>query len=284
MTAVGSGTANDRAKAREAWESWWKTNRDKIDLAKIQFEEAYQGLTVVAELENRVWECSSDGTKRWEVAANVSRPIDIRPLPGGRILVAEHGANRVTERDRTGNILWEYPCQAQPVVCQRLPSGNTFIATYYELLEVTPDKKQLYSHKTQGMIYHAEKQRDGSMVYVTSTNQVVELDATGRQVRTVATPGTTSGWASVERLTNGNYLVALYSANRVVEIDATGKEIWEVKDGTKRPQSPGHATRLRNGHTLVASIEGRKVIEYDRDGKEVWSVAAPGRPFHAWRR
>src|SRR5207237_3179595 len=137
---------------------------------------------------------------------NASRPIDARLLPGGRVLVAEHGANRVTERDRKGNILWEHRVNSQPVVCQRLPNGNTFIATYQELLEVKPDKTQLYSHKTtNGMIYHAEKMRDGHMVYVTSGNAVIELDAEGKQVRTVSTAqaGNTGGWASAEKLANG---------------------------------------------------------------------------------
>jgi HEAT repeat protein len=279
--SVGTGADPERKKARNAWEAWWKENADKIDLAKVNLDEGFQSGVVIAELEGRVWEAGPDHTARWSFN-NASRPIDARLLPGGRVLVAEHGGNRVTERDRKGNVLWEHRVTSQPVVCQRLPNGNTFIATYGELTEVRPDKTVLYSHKTRnGMIYHAEKLRDGRFIYVTSGNTVIELDADGKEARTISTnaAGNTSGWSSVERLSNGNYLIALYSNSKVVEMDPAGKVVWQCM-----APNPGHATRLRNGNTLVANIEGRTVVEYGRDGKEVWSVKAPGRPFHAWRR
>ena len=283
--SVGPGTEVERRKARAAWETWWSANREKVDLAKVSLDESFQSGIIIAELEGRVWEAGPDGMARWSFNS-ANRPIDARLLPGGRVLVAEHGANRVTERDRKGTVLWEHKVTNQPVVCQRLPNGNTFIATYQDLLEVTPAGKTLYSHKTlNGMIYHAEKMRDGHFVYVTSGNMVIELDADGkvlRQINTIAA-GNTSGWSSVERLTNGNYLVAFYSNNLVAELDPAGKVIWRMTP-EKPGQNPGHAMRLRNGNILVANIEGRTVVEYDRAGKEVWSVKSPGRPFHAWRR
>ncbi len=248
----------------------------------MNLDDSFQSGVVIAELEGRVWEAGPDGSARWSFNG-ANRPIDARSLPGGRVLVAEHGANRVTERDRKGNILWQHTLASQPVVCQRLPNGNTFIATYQELLEVKPDKTVVYSHKAKnGMIYHAEKMRDGRFVYVTSGNTVFELDADGKEVKTINTAafGNTSGWSSVEKLPSGNYLIALYSNNKVVEVDGAGKVVWQCT-----AKNPGHAMRLRNGNTLVANVEGRTVVEYDASGKnEVWNVKAPGRPFHAWRR
>jgi hypothetical protein len=281
--AVGAGADLERRKARDAWEAWWKDSGDKLDLAKVNLDDnTFHSGVVIAELEGRVWEAGPDGSARWSFNG-ANRPIDARSLPGGRVLVAEHGANRVTERDRQGNILWQHTLTSQPVVCQRLPNGNTFIATYQEMLEVKPDKTVLYSHKARnGMIFHAEKMRDGRFVYVTSGNTVFELDADGKEVKTINTAafGNTSGWSSVEKLPNGNYLIALYSNNKVVEVDGTGKVVWQCT-----AKNPGHAMRLRNGNTLVANIEGRTVVEYDATGKnELWTVKAPGRPFHAWRR
>jgi hypothetical protein len=200
-------------------------------------------------------------------------------LPGGRVLVAEHGNGRVTERDLKGKVLWEQRVASQPVGCQRLPNGNTFIVTYNDLLEVTPAGKEvLKTHVNGGMIWNAQRLPSGHVVYVQSNGQVVELDAGGTEVHRVNV-GNTSGWASVERLANGHYLVALYSGRKVVEVDAGGKTYWECT-----VDSPGHATRLRNGNTLVASIEGRRVYEFDRSGKEVWKQATQGRPFHVRRR
>src|SRR5262249_37550656 len=161
-------------------------------------------------------------------------------LPGGRVLVAEHGANRVTERDRKGNILWQHGLTSQPVSCQRLPNGNTFIATYQELLEVTPDNKVVYRYPTgNGMIYQAEKLRDGRFVYVSSGSALFELEDDGKVARqlNLGAIGNTSGWSSVERLPSGNYLVALYSNNKVVEVDAACKVVWQCNAA-----NPGHAT------------------------------------------
>jgi HEAT repeat protein len=278
--SVGGGSEAERKKAREEWTKWWADNAEKIDLAKVDLEEPAQRLNLVIESEGKIWECGPDKTSRWSFQCQ-GQPLDARMLPGGRILVAEHSGGRVSERDLKGNVLWEYKCQ-NPVVCQRLPNGNTFLATYQEIIEVTPDKKVAFSQRTNnGMIFHAEKMRDGHIVYVTGSNQVVELDASGKELKKVNTQagGNTGGWASAERLANGNYLVALYSSGKVVELDEKGKVVWSVNS-----PSPGHATRLRNGNTLVASIEGRALYEYDRTGKEIWTVQAPGRPFHAWRR
>lgn len=282
--SAGNWDEAGRKKCREVWEAWWKLKQNDIDLAKINFEDSYLGLNVIAELDGsgkaasgRIVECGPDRKDRWQID-NVVRPIDAVLLPGGRILVAEHGQARVSERDREGKILWEHKTQNQPVTAQRLPNGNTFIVTYNELLEVTPTNKVIYSHSGRAMIFHGQKLRNGNMVYVTGNSQVVELDPAGKQIRSINV-GNTSGWASVEKLPNSHYLVALYSGRKVVEVDENGKVFWECAC-----ESPGHATRLRNGNTLVASIEGRKVLEYNRAGEVVWSKQTQGRPFHARRR
>ncbi len=271
-----------RSKCRYAWEAWWKEQKDRLDLTRVNLEDAYLGLNLTAELDGsargggRIWECGPDGKVRWEI--HVSRPIDAHLLPSGRVLVAEHGHSRVTERDREGKVLWEHRVDNQPVAVQRLLSGNTFIVTYSELLEVTPANKVVYSFRRPGMIYHGSKLRNGNIVYVASNNQVVELDGAGREVHRVPV-GNTSGWASVEKLSGGTYLVALYSGRKVVEVDDSGKVLWETQ-----VDSPGHASRLRNGNTLVASIEGRKILEISRAGTTVWQQATQGRPFHVHRR
>jgi hypothetical protein len=283
--AVSAGAWDEasRRKNRAAWEAWWKQQERRVDLTRLNLDDVYLGLNVVAELDgagrggSRIWECGPDGKARWEIS-NVSRAIDAHLLPGGRVLVAEHGHSRVTERDRDGKVLWEQRVENQPVSCQRLPNGNTFIVTYNELLEVTPANAVVFSSKRPGMIYHGQKLRNGNMVYVQSNNQLVEVDPRGNELKTVSV-GNTGGWASVEKEPSGTYLVALYSGRKVVEVDDRGKVLWECS-----VESPGHATRLRNGNVLVASIEGRKVMEINRAGTVVWQQATQGRPFHVYRR
>jgi PQQ-like domain len=285
VPTVAGADAAARHRLRVAWDDWWKTNADRIDLARASRREACLGLNLVVELDSadrggpgRVWECGADGRSRWEIT-NLHRPIDARLLPSGRVLVAEHSPPRVTERERDGRVVWEYTPSGQPVSCERLPDGNTFIATYNELLEVNRDKGVVCSIKLPAMmVFYACKLRNGHYLYVSSNNRVVELDVSGKEISSVAVENS-GGWASVERLVGGNLLVALYNAKKVVELDRTGRVLWQCD-----VEFPGHATRLTNGNTLVASIEGRRIVEFDRAGKEVWHQSTSGRPFHAYRR
>ena len=211
---------------------------------------------------------------RWQIK-ELSGPSDVQLLPGGRVLIAERNANRVTERDRKGAILWQHLDQQSPVSCQRLPGGNTLIASFGELYEVTPDGKKV--HTLPGSYRHAVRLRNGHIVYVTSDGNVTEMDATWKQIRTVLPEKYAAGagyWASVEQLPNGRLLVALGGQSKVIEMDWTGKVHWEIT----QPNCV-FAARLPNGNTLVSCFENRVLVEVDRTGKEVNSTKLQGRPF-----
>jgi|TARA_B110000285_G_C15077998_1_gene591856 hypothetical protein len=77
----------------------------------------------------------------------------------GNTLVTLTNGNRVIEYDATGNIIWEIDNSlfdgnplADPCGAQRLPNGNTVIASYgakkgIKLLEVTPDKEIVWTYE-----------------------------------------------------------------------------------------------------------------------------------------
>jgi hypothetical protein len=284
--SLGTGDMESRQKARKIWVAWWKQNAAKIDLAKINLEEAQIGLNLIAELagngggNGRVWACGADGKARWQIA-DAQGPVDARLLPGGRVLIAEHHGRRITERDQKGKVLWQTSTQSNPVSCQRLANGNTLIATYNEICEVNREGKKLYSHTISNMIFWAEKLRNGNILYVHSNNQIVEITTAGKEVRTVplVQTGGPGGWAGVDLLPNGHYVVALYGSRKVVEIDAAGKVLWEKGVGN----TTTYAMRLRNGNTLVAVTDANALIEYDRSGKEVSKLTTTGRPFRVRR-
>src|SRR5262249_9212699 len=105
---LAGGDAAHRLKCRDAWERWWQANAAKVDLARLTQGEPIKWFTIVVEVDGinagngnngRVWECGPDGKQRWEWL-NVSGPVDVQVLPGGRYLLAEYYASRVTERDR----------------------------------------------------------------------------------------------------------------------------------------------------------------------------------------
>ena len=281
--ALGIGDDATRKNCRKEWEKWWLASAATVDMSQLESEETSLGLNVVCDCDvegnyrvGSVWECAADGKPRWQITG-VKNPADVQLLPGGRVLVAECQGFNVTERDREGKVLWSHPVENYPVSCQRLPNGNTFIATYNELMEVTRDGKKVFSHKTAGSVFCAKKLRNGNILYAHGQGQIVELDGSFREVRRI-TVGGMSAWASVEPLPNGRYLVSQYNKNQVIEVDENGRTQWECA-----VQTPAWCTRLSNGNTLVASTEGHRILELDRAGKEVWQRETQGRPFRVRR-
>ena len=167
-----------------------------------------------------------------------------------------------------------------PVTCQRLANGNTFIATHSELLEISRQGKVIYSHRIPLQVFAARKLRDGHILYIQNKCKVVEIDQTGKEVRSIPAGNTVcNGWASFELLSNGHFLIGQYNANKVREIDASGKVLWE-----REVVTPAHATRLANGNTLVASSETNRIVELNPAGKPVSQRITKGRPVRVYQR
>lgn len=280
-------SAPSREKAAKAWQKWLGANQAKIDLTVLNDHESYLGLFTICEYDNRVGaiqstvsESTRGGTKRFSFGnGTIQGAMDAQTLPNGRILVAENNVNRVTERDTSGNIQWTYQCPVNPISVQRLPNGNTFIASYNMVWEIKPDKTEVYriNPGPQYYMFGARKAKNGHIVAITAQGFIIELETpTGKQVnqRQIQTQGQ---WCSAELMPNGNYLVASFFPNNgsVREIDRnTGGEVW-----SKPFPGAFRATRLPNGNVLVASMQTRQVAEIDRAGNTRWSVTCAGRPW-----
>jgi hypothetical protein len=268
-----------RQECRSAWETWWSKESGRVDLARLQREQPPSGLTVACEDDKdsgRVWAWGQSGQPCWEVP-RLEGPKDVQLLSNGRVLIAEHHANRVSERNREGKLLWEYETSINPIACQRLANGNTLIATYEEVYEVTREGEKRFRHRERQGIRDARRLANGHLLYVAATGVLLEFDATGEhELRRIRPEDYAAGarvGARVEPLLNGRYLLALAGADRVIEIDSAGKIHWDCK--IARPMA---ATRLRNGHTLIASLGDHCVLEVDRTGKEVNKLILRGRP------
>src|SRR5207245_1532465 len=103
--------------------------------------------------------------------------LDAEVLPGNRLLVAEYYARRVTERNHKGEILWQKDITG-PLVAQRLPNGNTFIATDEMVLEIDRADKEIFSFKMPSgeRIMKAMKLPNGQIACLTDGVRVVRLD------------------------------------------------------------------------------------------------------------
>ncbi len=272
-----------RRRCREAWSDWWRANGATADLSRINAPRRTLGYTLLLDMDftnnnnmGRLLEVGPDGKPRWQFG-NLSFPMDAQILPGNRVLVAEYHGMRVTERDFKGDILWRKQV-AMPINCQRLPNGNTFIATRDQLLEVDRRDKELYTIRRPAHdVMAACKLRNGQIVLLTRAGLCLRLDTTGRELKSfMAGPGQ---YGCLDVLPNGRILIAQPSNNRVVEHDADGKIVWEAT-----VPWPNSATRLANGHTLVASQNTQRVVELDRTGKTVWELKTEARPWRARRR
>jgi HEAT repeat protein len=280
--------AASRRKYRDAWLAWWKDNGQSVNLAKLRQRPRLLGYTLLVLLdEGKVLEVGPDNRSRWEIS-DLKLPLDAQMLPGDRVLIAEYYAQRVTERNTRGDILWSQhvvsPLVAQggPLAAQRLPNGNTFIVTDSQLLEVDRDHKEVFSYSLPGgqRIMKATKLSNGDMVCLTTDPRIVRLDRTGKEISSFPVELATRLFGGrLHVLPTGRVLVPHNAENKVVEYDPQGKAVWEV-----HVEQPIAAWRLPNGNTLVTSMSQNRAIEFDRAGHEVWQYRASTRVTRAFRR
>lgn len=268
-----------RRKCRDAWAAWWHEHNDKVNLAKLAGVEPLRGYTLLVLLDaGRVVEVDADNKPRFQIDG-LQFPLDAQMLPEDRVLIAEHHASRVTERNRFGEILWEHRVQL-PLAAQRLPNGHTFIATQMQFLEVNADGRVLKARALPSgeSIMKAQMLANGEIACVTNSSRFVRLDATGKEIQSIPVNVQTSG-GRIDVLPNGRVLVPELKNNRVVEYDADGKIVWQVPSN-----EPIAAVRLANGNTLVTSYNQPRAVELDRTGKEVWEYKTDTRVTRAFRR
>jgi HEAT repeat protein len=272
-----------RQSCRQAWQAWWKEHAATASLAGLRNGHALLGRTTMIMLDvGRIIEVEGDAV-RWQIDG-LDFPLDLQVLDNDHILIAEYYGNKVTERDFKGQVVWQCLCP-EPQMAQRLPNGNTFIASKYRLLEVDPAGREVMqknlSPANDGIMKSA-KLASGEIVCVFDTGRVARLDATAS--REIAPSfriaiGKPLFGGRVDVLPNGGVLIPHHLENKVVEYDSTGKQVWQV-----HVDQPIAATRLRNGDTLVTSMSQNRAVEFDRAGNEVWQYQRDSRVTRAIRR
>jgi len=287
-----------RYKCSEAWAHWWKDHEAKIEIPKLNEKKASHGYTLVVMFEKgAVAELDAQNRPRFQIDG-LQLPLDAQMLPGDRVLIAEHNANRVTERNRKGVVLWQKQI-ASPLVAQRLPNGHTFIATQSnqvqppapQLVEVDRDGKVVFSFSFPSgeAIMKATKLPNGDIACVTSLLNVrryVRLDAAGKELQSFHNARVMTIGGRLEVLPSGHVLIPEKENHRVVEYDSRGRVIWELPLPNSDPVA---AVRLPTGNTLVTSYDRgmglpTPATEYDREGNEVWSYKSDTPVTRAFRR
>ena len=274
-----------RAACRDAWLAWWKDQGPKVDLAHLEAAPKLQGKTLLVLLDQgRVMEVGPANQELWHVDGLVF-PLDAQLLGDDRLLVAEYHADRVTERSikNPTKELWRHDVRG-PLVAQRLPSGNTFIATDMSLLEVDKEGKEVLNvamPDESKRIMKAMKLPNGEIACLVSDARVLRLDAKGKEIASFQVDlGMRLFGGRIHMLPSGRVLVPHHAEGKVVEYDGKGKPVWEVAF-----DKPVAATRLPNGHTLITSMNATTgAVEVDRAGRQVWSYRTTTRVTRALRR
>src|SRR5262249_32252608 len=147
---------------------------------------------------------------------------------------------------------------------ERLRNGDTFIVAQNLLLQVNRAKREvLRIDRNQHDVRTARRLPNGKIVLITSRNQYILLDRTGKEVET--TNPQARYYYQNEILDNGNVIVPLGWNNKVVEYDPNGKEVWSITS-----EQPLHTVRLPNKNVLVSSQNWPyKFLEHDKTGKKI---------------
>jgi hypothetical protein len=273
-----SGDRAARQAFRDEWLAWWKEHGGQIDLAKLEKSPSLLGYTMIILLDaGRVLEVGAGKQVRWQVDG-LQFPLDAQILTGNRVLVAENQGNRVTERNFKGEILWQKEVDS-PIMAQRLPNGNTFIANNDLLMEVDRTGKELYTfHRPGSEIMKALKLPNGEIAFASSTTNFIRLNAKGEEIKRFPAFVDIFG-GRLDVLPNGHVIIPEHGRNRVVEYDADGKIVWEVPIDV-----PIAAVRLPNGNTLVTSMNRPRGVEVNQKGTVVWEYTANTRVTRLFRR
>ena len=180
---------------------------------------------------NRVSERDLNGKITLQRNPNNLQPLAAEMVPDGGMLVVCRGG--IIEYDKEGKVKFQYPRQTYDILGgRRLPNGDTvFLANIFQgpnCFRLDAKGAEIGKPLTLGRVFN-----QGLMgmdligeetILVGEQDKVVEYDLkTGK-----------AGWkhgigsaSSVQRLPNGNTLIASLNTNRVVEVDPDGTEVWE---------------------------------------------------------
>lgn len=300
---VGAGSAPVRRRCRIAWERWQREYGPGLDLTLLDRGARRPGLVLgvagAGFSRARLILLGCDGRPRWHADLDLhekhresprrpkgaarapqveiddyGRIQEVHLLPGNRLLVAEDGALRVTERDLDGSIVWEYRTRLSVRACRRLPSGNILVVSTFDGAELSAEGKELrrreFQHDGRFQLEAVQCTNTGGIICLAiplggkprNTECLLEYDlASGRRLREVplARPFEPHPWVRMQQLAGGCCLLAEAQGSHLV--DATGRSL-----GTS---PPGYQYVLRSGNRLRAH-HAMRVVEETPDGRLLW--------------
>ncbi len=215
-------------------------------------------------------------------SAAAAEPAPMPTTPRSHpFVICDIHKKQIMKVNADGDVVWSYP---GPRVHDFwvLENGNIlFSGPATGVVEVTPDKKEVWTYKAgKGEAILSCQPLPSGTVMVgiqAKPSKIIELGRDGTIERTVTLR--TEGPIRLARKTHtGTYIVAERKGSSVHEYDAESKLI-------RRILSKGAvfmAARLKNGNTLIGTGTGHELVEVDVNDKVVWRVGEndlPGIPI-----
>ena len=267
------GEPAGRERRRELWAAW---------AARRGKPAGSLGRTLVVLLDQSSVQDLDGRNEPVAELADLQFPLDAEPLPGGRVLLAEHAGNKVTVRNMRNQVLWERTIE-MPLAAQRLGDGRVLVATADSVHEIDANGKEVRRLEFPGeKIMKCQRLATGETGLVLQDTQgtrsrFVRLDRHRRPLGQIPVQVKTSG-GRIDWRADGHVLVPELEAQRVVEYDTEGKVVWEAP-----AEMPVFAAWQPAGTVIVTSRNERGAVEIDRAGKSVWSYRVMTRVTRAIR-
>ena len=226
------GDVAKRKASVEKWKQWCDRNANE---AALDF--AKLNLPVYQTPRGFLVTVNGVGVTILDAKGKVVRKVDValydaQDCGNGRLLVSERDKSRVSLLDQR--------------------TGKT-IRSISEIISVTD----------------AELLENGNILGLHGTGIVTEHDVNGKVVREF---GGLNNPFDVDRLSNGNTIVADSGNDRLVEFDGEGKIVWEKTDLA----FPNNVFRMEDGRTLYTTYTSGDVVMLGPDGKELWRTHLDG--------
>jgi len=191
---------------------------------------------------------------------------------------------KTMEINEEGKVVWEYRENSRDI--SKLHNGNYLITYASKVVEVTPDKKEIWSYVsvTNPELMSAQRLPNGRTLVTELGEQprLVEADERGflKDLIPIYPESYNIHMQSRmgRKLPNGRYLVPHRISPFVKEYNKNGKTLRTFRvdipelGGKSAKNGTFAAIRMKDGSTLVTLASGNRMVRFDKKGKVAWQL------------
>ncbi|MEM6802956.1 MAG: hypothetical protein AAF696_16220 [Bacteroidota bacterium] len=190
------------------------------------------------------------------------------------------------EINEEGEVIWEYRPNSRDI--SKLTNGNYLITYSAKVVEVTPDKKVVWSYVsvTNPELMSAQRLANGRTLITEQGEQPRLVEADDKGFLASFLPIYPESYnihmqsRMSRKLPNGRYLVPHRISPFVKEYNKKGKTLRTFRvdipelGGKGAKNGTFAAVRMKDGSTLVTLASGNRMVRFDKGGKVIWQLTS----------